>query len=415
MNPRHCVQSGVIRNFRPQASLMRFFRSEKGRVASSYRNLINSRFLISLVLTVSLCATLAPVLHAQSLAAEPQDVAALRSRVEPAAELPDAPEPQTVTPPPGNRAAASLSGTVRDTSGAPVAGAEVTVIGRRPPIHRTVAVDSQGAFSFPSLPAQSYTVTVAAPGMAPVAPVVVPLGAGEAYKLPVTATPLPKFSATVRVTASPVEIATAQVREQEKQRVLGVIPNFYTSYLWNAAPMTAKLKYHLVFRAALDPITIAGSAAVAGVEQWHDTYPGYGTGVEGYAKRFGASYADSFVSRLVGDAMLPAVFHQDPRYFYRGSGRWEARLGYSLKETILCRGDDGKQQFAYSRVLGAFIAAGLSNVYHAPQDRQAGVTFRDAGVIIGAQAAENIVREFLSRSITSHVPKFANGKESSGT
>lgn len=320
-----------------------------------------------------------------------------------AVALPDAPDPQT---------GGSISGTVKDTSGAPVAAAEVTVVGKKPPVHRTLATDDQGSYRFAGLPAGIYQVTVSGQGLEPMQAMTVPLGEGEAYNLPITATPVPKFSSTVTVTATPVEIATAQVHEEMKQRVLGVIPNFYTSYLWNAAPMTPKLKYHLVFRSVFDPITIAGAAGIAGAEQWRNTYPGYGPGWEGYGKRFGASYADSFVARLVGDAMLPAVFHQDPRYFYRGSGSWETRTGYSLKQSVLCRGDNGKTQFAYSRLLGDFIAAGFSNVYHAPSDRTASVTFRDAGVIIGADAVENLLREFLSKSLTSHVPKFANGKKS---
>jgi Carboxypeptidase regulatory-like domain len=322
-----------------------------------------------------------------------------------AAVLPDAPQPQ-------GRFSGSIYGTVLDTSGAPVQGAEITLRGKNPPVRRTMASDAQGAFRFAGLAAETYTVTVRDPGMQPVQPTVVPLGRGEAYKLPITAAPLPKFSDTVRVTASPLQIATAQVHEQEKQRVLGIVPNFYTSYLWNAAPMSTKLKYHLVFRSLIDPITIAGSAGVAGVEQWKDIYPGYGSGIEGYAKRFGASYADSIDARLLGRALLPGIFHQDPRYFYRGSGSVGTRIGYAVKEELLCRGDNGKQQLAYSRLLGDFAAAGISNVYHSPADRGVGITFRDAGVIIGANAAENVLIEFLSRSITTHVPGFENGKKS---
>ncbi len=340
------------------------------------------------------------------------------------AALPDAPEPQSTglqstglqsTDPSssGTRQAGSISGTVKDTSGAPVVGAQVTVVGKRPPIHRSLAVDNQGNYTFTGLPGQSYTVTVMAPEMEPVKAVTVPLGKGEAYKLPITATAMPKFTSTVRVTASPVQIATAQVHQQEKQRVLGVIPNFYTSYVWNAAPMTSKLKYHLLLRSSVDPITIAGAAGVAGVEQWQNIYPGYGGGWAGYGQRFGASYADTLVSRFFGDALLPAVFHQDPRYFYRGSGSWGRRTAYALEESLMTRGDSGKQQFAYSRVLGAFIAAGFSNVYHSPQDRSAGATFRDGAVIVGADAVENVLREFLSRSLTSHVPGFENGKKTS--
>ena len=319
------------------------------------------------------------------------------------APLPDAPQPN-------GKYGGSLSGKVLDTTGAPVAGAEVTLRGKNPPVHRTMAVDNSGAFTFAGLAAETYTVTVRAPGMEPVAPMTVPLGEGEAYKLPITAIPLPKFNSTVQVTANPVEIATAQVHEEEKQRVLAIVPNFYTSYVWNAAPLTTKLKYRLMMRSIFDPFTITAEAAVAGMEQANNTYPGYGTGIEGYAKRFGSSYTDAFVANFLGNAVLASAFHQDPRYFYRGSGSVMTRLGYALKESVMTRGDNGKQQVAYASLLGDFLAAGISNAYHAPQDRTYSITFRDAGVIAAAGAGENILREFLSRTLTSNVPKFENGK-----
>ena len=59
----------------------------------------------------------------------------------------------------------------------------------------------------------------------------------------------------------------------------------------------------------------------AAAEQWQNTFPGYGQGAQGYAKRYGAAYADEAISRMIGSAMLPSLLHQDPRYFYRGSGK----------------------------------------------------------------------------------------------
>lgn len=244
----------------------------------------------------------------------------------------------------------------------------------------------------------------------PEAPEPLVLAAGEARKFPIVVTRIPRFTATVRVTATPAQIATAQVHVEEKQRVMGVIPNFYTSFAWNATPMTPKLKTELAAWATFDPFSFLTDAAIAGSEQYHDTYPGYGSGLEGYGKRFGATLADSFDSRMIGGALLPSLLHQDPRYFYRGKGSFGRRLLYALGQTLMCRGDHGGQEVDYSRIGGAFIAAGLSNVYHAPEDRSAGVTIRDAFVILGGGAAENVLREFLSRGITSHVPPNENGK-----
>jgi hypothetical protein len=149
---------------------------------------------------------------------------------------------------------------------------------------------------------------------------------------------------------------------------------------------------------------------VAGVEQAHNTFPGYGQGAEGYAKRYGSAYADLVGSRVLGSAVFPVLLHQDPRYFYHGSGSTRSRLLYALVSTFVCRSDKGQLKPNYSHFLGSFAAAGLSNVYRAPSDRQAGLTFRNGLIIFGTGAAENVLREFVSRKLTHNVPAFAKGK-----
>ena len=315
--------------------------------------------------------------------------------------LPDAPQPQTLD---------RVTGTVRNPPGAPVAGARVTLSGGNSAVHRTGRTNRRGRFAFRRLAAGSYTVAVSSPGFEPISPMQVMLGAGEVYRLPVTAIPLPLVRSTVVVTATPAQVAKAQVKVAEKQRMLGVIPNFSTSFVWNAAPLTPRLKLQLAFRESIDPYTIATDAAVAGIEQWHNTFPGYGQGLQGYGKRFGASLADSFDARMIGGALLPSVLHQDPRYFYHGGPDKGRRFLYALEESVMCRGDDQKQQVCASHLLGDFAAAGLANVYHAPGDRGFGITMRGGLVILGADAADNLMREFVSHALTSHKPPGANGK-----
>ena len=136
----------------------------------------------------------------------------------------------------------------------------------------------------------------------------------------------------------------------------------------------------------------------------------YGQGFEGYAKRYGASYADTVSARMFGSAIFPVLLHQDPRYFYQGSGSTRSRLLYALVSTVVCRGDNGRLEPNYSHVLGSFAAAGLSNLYRAPEDRKASLTFRNGLIITANGAVVNILREFLSRKLTPNVPGFANGK-----
>ncbi len=308
------------------------------------------------------------------------------------------------------QSSASLAGTVRDPHGAIVPGVRVTLVEENNAVDRAVTADDKGAFTFADLPAGSYQLKIDATGLEQSASTTLVLAAGERREVSVVGTRISTATTTVQVRATLNQVAQAQVQAEEKQRIVGLLPNYYTSYIWNAVPMTPKLKFNLALRTTTDPVTFLVVAGVAGVEQAHKTFPGYGQGSEGYAKRYGASYADTVAARMLGSAIFPVILHQDPRYFYRGSGSTRSRLLYALVSTIVCRGDNGRLEPNYSHVLGSFAAAGLSNVYRVQQDRQASLTFRNGLIITGSGAVVNVLREFLSRKLTANVPAFSNGK-----
>lgn len=305
---------------------------------------------------------------------------------------------------------ASIIGTIRDAQGTVVPQARVGLTGQNSTVDRATTADSNGGFAFAELAPGLYHVKIEARAQEPSLLIEVVLGAGETRVLPIVGARIPTTSTTVHVVAASNEIAQAQVRAEEQQRVLGFVPNFYSSYIWDAAPMSPKLKFKLTLRSTIDPITFVTAAGVAGVEQKHNTFPGYGRGAEGYAKRFGASYADTLIGKMVSRAILPTVLHQDPRYFYRGSGSTRARILYAMEAAVICRGDNGRLQPNYSQVLGNFAASGISNLYRSPQDRTASLTFRNGLIMTASGAVENLLREFFSRKLTTNVPAFANGK-----
>jgi hypothetical protein len=286
----------------------------------------------------------------------------------------------------------------------------VRVAGGNNAVEHSLIADSNGVFTVEGLVPGAYRVSVNAIGIEPYIPTEVILRAGEKRELPIVATQIPTKTTTVEVAATLNDVAQAQVQQQEQQRVLGLWPNFYSSYIWNAAPMTPKLKFQLTIRSVIDPMTFMVAGSLAGVEQAHNTFPGYGQGSEGYAKRFGAAYADATLGRMVSRAILPTVLHQDPRYFYRGSGSFRSRLLYALAQSVVCRGDNGQLQPNYSQIMGSFAVAGLANLYRAPEDRHSVLTVRHGLVVLGNGALDNLLREFLSRKLTPNVPEFANGK-----
>jgi hypothetical protein len=196
------------------------------------------------------------------------------------------------------------------------------------------------------------------------------------------------------LTESQQEKAAQQVKQQEKQRIVGVVPNFNVSYDPDAAPLSRKQKLHLAFRTAIDPAAFGIAAFDAGLSQAQNDFPGYDQGAKGYAKRFGASYADNFDGTILGNAILPILLKQDPRYFRRGTGSFKSRLFYSLSTTVWSKSDNGKWGPNYSNVLGNLAAGGISNLYYPSSDRGASLTFERGFTVTAYGAFGGVFNEF---------------------
>lgn len=314
---------------------------------------------------------------------------------------------QQASPPAGQQSTGIISGTVVDKTGSAVPGARVTLTRADASQSQTVAADDDGQFFFANVAPGSFQLTVAAPGFAAQTSVGILHGA-EVYTAPPIVLPLASVVTEIRV--SPAEEAAAEVKAEEKQRVLGVIPNFYVSYVPDAAPLASKQKFQLAWKTTIDPVTVGLVAASAGIEQAADQYGGYGQGAQGYGKRFGAAYADLATGTFIGGAILPSLLKQDPRYFYKGAGGARSRLLYAIANSVICRGDNKRWQANYSNIFGSLAASGISNLYYPANDRGAGLTFENALIGIGATAAANVIQEFLIRKLTPNLPGFTPAK-----
>ena len=166
----------------------------------------------------------------------------------------------------------------------------------------------------------------------------------------------------------------------------------------------------MALREETDPITIVDVAAVAGAEQFVNRFPGYGSGPVGYFKRFGAAYGDNAAGDFIGSALLPSLFHQDPRYFYKGTGSFMSRALYAMSFAVMCRGDNGRRQVNYSHILGNFAAGAISNLYVPERNEGASLILSQGLIDTAADAGGDLLREFVLRGFTTHI---ATGK--SGT
>lgn len=285
-----------------------------------------------------------------------------------------------------------------DKAGAEVVGAQVSLQSKGFENQQTTT-GSDGQFSFPDVPPGELQVTVTATGFAPQT-YTGTLSAGQFLIVPAI-TLVPKSANTaVEVVASQYEIAEAQIKEQEQQRIVGVFPNFWVSYIPDAAPLTSKQKFKLASRAMIDPVEILVTAATAGVEQSQNTYSAYGQGAQGYAKRLGAAYLDDATDTFIGGAILPSLFHQDPRFFYKGTGSVRSRLLYAAGTVFVSKGDNKRWQPNYSGILGSLASGGISNLYHPAEDRGASLVFTNTAIGMGSAAIENILQEFVIKRFT---------------
>jgi hypothetical protein len=307
-------------------------------------------------------------------------------------------------PPSPNPASGSISGTIVDPTGALVAGARIKLSltatdQTQSPSPEAVSGDD-GRFSFATVSPGAFQLIITATGFATQTSSGVLL-AGEIHNIPQIALALAENVTDVQVALSRVEVAEAQIKDEEKQRVLGIIPNFYVSYDPHPVALTAKQKFELAWRTTIDPFTFAVVGGIAGAQQAQNAFSGYGQGAQGYGKRYGAAYADVAVGTFLGGAILPSLLRQDPRYFYKGTGTVRSRTLYALANAVICKGDNGHWQANYSNILGNLAAGGISNLYYPSQNRNgAALTFENSLIGIGATAAANIFEEFVMRKLT---------------
>lgn len=314
-------------------------------------------------------------------------------------DLPNAPEPRGAAQP-QQHMYGIVSGGVVDQNGIGVAGAHVKLMQDESMLQEGEC-DEDGQFIFVRVPPGPLTLTISAEGFA-TKTVSNTLPSGENYVFPEITLLLATQITEIRVTPSMEEIAQEQFKDLEKQRVLGFVPNFYVSYLGEAAPLSSSQKFNLALKATADPVTDIWVGVVAARDQAADRFSRYGQGAQGYAKRYGASYANFASGLFIGGAVLPSLLKQDPRYYYKGTGTRRSRFLYAVSRTFVCKGDNQRWQPNYSLIVGYVAAGGISNLYVPDRDRHgASLTFENAAMGIGGSAVINVLQEFVLHRFTS--------------
>lgn len=295
---------------------------------------------------------------------------------------------------------ATIGGTVTDADNEIVPGATVLLQGPDSVHTRSVLSGDNGFFQFTGLrPGIPYRVVISARGLVSWRSPPMILAPGQFFFLKESKLHIAGGETSVTVYSSPQQIAREQVMVAEQQRVFGFIPNFYAVYDSHPVPLTARLKYRLAFHAATDPIIFAGTAFVAAAYQASNRLD-YGQGFAAYSKRLGASYANASSSILLGGAVLPSLLHQDPRYYYKGTGSARSRLFHAIASPFLCKGDNGRLQPNVSSIGGDLAAGALTNAYYPAADRGAGLLFQNFLITSSGRMMNAALQEFVLRRFT---------------
>ena len=295
----------------------------------------------------------------------------------------------------------SILGAVADPQDALIPVASVEVTGDNIANH-TMKANEVGAFAFNDLPAgATLHITIKATGFGDWHSDAIVLMPGEMRDLNtiklIVATTITEVSA-----ASPEKVAIEQVQTAEHQRLFGILPNFYVAYDTQFVPLSPKLKFQLALRTSTDVATFLGAGFLAGIDQASDVAPHYEQGASGYGKRFGAAYAGATIDIVLGGAILPVLFHQDPRYFYQGTGSKKSRMLHAVSSPFVAKGDNGHWQMNISSIGGDLGASAMTNLYYPETDRGVGLVVKGFLEASGARVASSVLQEFVFRKLTTN-------------
>jgi hypothetical protein len=317
---------------------------------------------------------------------------------------------QPETPPlpnaPSALTTASISGTITDTDKAAIPGADISLErSHTKVILAETKTDGSGEFRFAAVAPGNYIVRIKAHNFSSWRIEDIDLAPDQNLTLEPIELGVESLDATVdAITVE--DLAEQQITAEEHQRILGILPNFFVSYVPNAQPLTRKQKFKLALVVSRDPLTFMTTGITAGIEQAEGDFAGYGSGFSGYVQRYAASYGDRIDATFFSAAIYPSIFKQDPRYYYRGHGHIITRALYAISTVVICKGDNGKWQPNYSNVAGNLTAGAISSLYYPNSARHDVQTSVDNIFIgIGEGSIGTLFQEFLLKHVTHGVPK----------
>jgi hypothetical protein len=183
--------------------------------------------------------------------------------------------------------------------------------------------------------------------------------------------------------------------KSKDDRMFYVMPNYLTvDSESQVQPVSWKEKFAMAAKGSFDPYEFTVVGIVAGIRQAENASPAFGQGMEGYAKRYGAAFADQVDGNVMVGGVYPTILKIDPRYFQLGKGTHLHRFGYAVSRIFVARTDAGGHMFNIPEFAGNGTAIAISNFYYPAADRGFWTSFSDWGTQMGLDAFGNELKEF---------------------
>ena len=187
--------------------------------------------------------------------------------------------------------------------------------------------------------------------------------------------------------------ATAVVPVEDK-RAYGVLPNYRTAELDSPfKPLTGKQKMTIAAKDSFDGAVYPTALIMSVIYQAENANPSFGQGLKGYAKRAGTAFGDQMIGNLMTEGVMPALLHEDPRYFRIDHGTFGHRLLYAVSRTFVTTTDSNHKTFNFAEWGGNSVAVGISNFYY-----RDGRTWDDSlqrlVIQCGTDTLSNVLKEF---------------------
>jgi hypothetical protein len=178
--------------------------------------------------------------------------------------------------------------------------------------------------------------------------------------------------------------------------IMGVIPNYKTVENPSEVvpPMTVKAKFVLAAHDSFDPRSLPVTGLYSAIGQLRNQYPSFGQGMAGFGKRYAGNYVDQAIGNMIGEAVVPVLFHEDPRYYRLGSGGPLKRVTYSFTRIFVAHTDAGGRHFNYGEFLGNGLGAAISTAYYPAEDRNAHAVLSKAAIQTLTDGAFNVGKEY---------------------